>query len=72
MGFWDPTYFYITVRNGDLLHWSKPYHYGVKVKFPKWVTSALRRRNCVDELALLDELRKWIENGPQTDPTKIS
>lgn len=71
MGFYDPNYFYIVIRNGDTLQWKKVYHYGTKVKIPKWVTASLRRKGCVNELALLDELRKWIENGPHSDPTKI-
>jgi hypothetical protein len=71
MGFYDPNYFYIVIRNGDNLQWKKVYHYGVRVKIPKWVTVALHRKGCVSGLTLLDELRKWIENGPHDDPTEI-
>jgi len=71
MGFYDPKYFYLTVRNGDLLQWKKVYHYGVQMKIPKWVTAALRRKHCYAELEMLEELRGWIENGPHPDPTKI-
>ena len=71
MGFYHPSYFLLTIRNGDLLQWKKSYHYGTKVKIPKWVTSALRRKGCTGELALLEELRGWIENGPHEDPSKV-
>jgi hypothetical protein len=71
MGFWHPNYFYLTVRNGDLLQWKKSYQYGTRVKIPKWVTAALRRKECHDELAMLEELRGWIENGPHKNPTEV-
>jgi hypothetical protein len=71
IGFYDPSYFYVVIRNGHTLQWKKVYHYGTQVKIPKWVTSSLQRKGCVEELTLLNELRKWIENGPHTDPTEI-
>lgn len=70
-GFWHDKYFYITIRNGDMLQWKRAFFYGVKMKIPKWVTSELRRKGCVNELALLDELRRWIEDGPHDDPTRV-
>lgn len=56
------TFLLVTIRDGADFHYSKRCNFGTTLRWPRWVTEGLRRRECRKELHTIKQISKYVKD----------